>query len=365
MNLKSLFLSLALVFFAPPAKADTSSLLDLVAQEHVAGRFNGAIVLLKGGEIVFSTGIGKSDQSSGARWSSTTVTRYASVTKQVTALLVLQEVANGRLKLDAPLAQYFPDAPVSVKAVTIEQLLRHTSGIREKDEDPTGQFTTSYPYRAPTTPRARQRPLAMAKAICSEPLAALPGKTFAYGDCEYFWLGAVLEKVTKTKFYNLVHDRIAKPNNFSSWGGFVPGKAVSSAIGYVGAGEREPDTAIWAFSSAAGLYGHLEDLVRFERLLISSALLRADLTDLMLTGIEANQSHAMGSWSYSIPDASGTHIRYVERQGWVGGIRLSVMSVPAQDIVLAMVSNAPATNFDGAWNPDGFVGRMMAEALKQ
>jgi hypothetical protein len=76
MNLKSLFLSLALVFFAPPAKADTSSLLDLVAQEHVAGRFNGAIVLLKGGEIVFSTGIGKSDQSSGAMVASSSMRRW-------------------------------------------------------------------------------------------------------------------------------------------------------------------------------------------------------------------------------------------------------------------------------------------------
>ncbi|MBD1209293.1 MAG: beta-lactamase family protein [Ignavibacteria bacterium] len=364
MQLKSILLCLALVSFTVPAAAQNARLQEIVVQEHNAGRFDGAVVVLKDGKIVFSTGIGQSDKLSGTLWSPTTITRYASVTKQVTALLVMQEVAKGRVQLGAKIGDYFGEAPASVRDVTVEQLMRHTSGMREQEEK-SGQLSFDFPYRAPSTPVSQQRPLEMAKAVCAGPLASPPGAVFSYGDCEYFWLGAILEKVTKIAFYDLVQRRIAIPNRFTSWGGFRPDRPVITATGYVGAGEREPEIAVWAFSSGAGLYGNLVDVARFERLLVTSALLRPDLTDLMLTGVSAYQSHAMGSWSYTVPDTSGTPVRYVERQGWVGGIRLSVISVPASDVIVAMVSNSPNTNFFGAWNPNGFVTNMITEALKQ
>lgn len=99
MPIKSIFLCLALVSFSVPAAAQNARLQEIVVQEHNAGRFDGAVVVLKDGKIVFSTGIGQSDKLSGTLWSPTTITRYASVTKQVTALLAMQEVAKGRVQL--------------------------------------------------------------------------------------------------------------------------------------------------------------------------------------------------------------------------------------------------------------------------
>jgi CubicO group peptidase (beta-lactamase class C family) len=78
----------------------------------------------------------------------------------------------------------------------------------------------------------------------------------------------------------------------------------------------------------------------------------------MLAGREENQFHAMGSWSYLLP-FDGQTVRFVERQGWVGGVRLIMISLPDEDLVIAMVSNDPDTRFDGAWNPDGFVSRVI------
>lgn len=61
--------------------------------------------------------------------------RWASVTKSVTAVLVLQEVDAGRLSLDAPVSTYLPDWPVNGDA-TLRQLLMHTSGLADLSATP-------------------------------------------------------------------------------------------------------------------------------------------------------------------------------------------------------------------------------------
>ena len=55
--------------------------------------------------------------------------RIGSVTKVFVATVALQLVAERRLSLDAKVRQYFPDPPESIDAVTVGQLLNHTSGI--------------------------------------------------------------------------------------------------------------------------------------------------------------------------------------------------------------------------------------------
>src|SRR5690606_28579069 len=58
-----------------------------------------------------------------------TVFRIGSVTKQFTAAAVMKLVEEGKISLDATIADYLPDYPEPGRNVTIHQLLNHTSGI--------------------------------------------------------------------------------------------------------------------------------------------------------------------------------------------------------------------------------------------
>ncbi|HEY0272780.1 MAG TPA: serine hydrolase domain-containing protein [Chitinophaga sp.] len=60
------------------------------------------------------------------RWISISV-----MTKQFTAIAVLQQVEQGKIALQAPIRQYIPDYPVQNHPVTIENLLTRTSGIAD------------------------------------------------------------------------------------------------------------------------------------------------------------------------------------------------------------------------------------------
>lgn len=354
-NLLVMALSAALVItgLSEPAVAQTGAARQVIDLEAKAGRFSGAVIVLKDGKPVVDRGWGLADRAKGRRWQTSTRTRYASVTKQMTALLVFQEIQAGRIELGAPLSKYIPDAPVWAGTVTIEHLLRHTSGVREKD---TGQ-TYDFPFHPASGDAALARPLNQANRICSDAPVAAPGTEFKYGDCEYYWLGAVLEQLTGQTWDQLALDRIARPLGLKSWLGSKPG-AETTALGYVSGEKLEPPLGVWAFSSAAGMTGTLKDIARFERALVRSELLDPALTAQMLAGREDYQSHAMGSWSY-VWSFDGKDVRFVERQGWVGGVRLIMISVPDEDLVIAMVSNDPDTQFDGAWNPDGFVSRVI------
>ena len=345
--------AIAMAGLSNPAVAETGAVRQVIDLEAKAGRFSGAVIVLKDGVPIVDHGWGLADRATGRSWQTSTLTRYASVTKQMTALLLFQEIQAGRVELAAPLSRYIKDAPSWAGTVTIEHLLRHTSGVREADVGESYDF----PFHPASSDAALARPLNQANRICSDAPVSAPGTEFKYGDCEYYWLGAVLEQLTGQSWDQLALDRIARPLGLSSWMAASPGPD-TTARGYVSRDELEPALGIWTFSSAAGMTGTLTDIARFERALVRSELLDPKLTAQMLAGREDYQSHAMGSWSYTWP-FDGKDIRFVERQGWVGGVRLIMISVPDEDLVIAMVSNDPDTRFDGAWNPEGFVSQVI------
>ena len=95
-----------------------------------------AVIVTRGGEIVYAAGRGLADVEAKAPITPATVFQLGSIAKQFTAAVVLQLVAEGRISLDDPLSRYFPDWPQPGGKATIRQLLKHTSGIKDFSKIP-------------------------------------------------------------------------------------------------------------------------------------------------------------------------------------------------------------------------------------
>ena len=67
----------------------------------------------------------------------------------------------------------------------------------------------------------------------------------------------------------------------------------------------------------------------------------------MIDGGMESYPQDMASWRYALP-FDGQNVRFVARQGWVGGIWLTMGSLPDDEIVVAMVSIDPDTHFNCA-----------------
>ncbi|RXM18210.1 class A beta-lactamase-related serine hydrolase, partial [Citrobacter sp. AAK_AS5] len=79
--------------------------------------------------ILVAKGYGLADAEFDVPANPETMFRIGSVTKQFTAAAILRLVEQGKLSLDDDLSKYVPDFPLQGHAVTIRQLLNHTSGI--------------------------------------------------------------------------------------------------------------------------------------------------------------------------------------------------------------------------------------------
>lgn len=132
--------------------------------------------------------------------------RAGSTTKVVTAAVVLQLAAEGRIGLGTPVQKYLPGLlPSSFEPITVRQLLNHTSGIRAGDgfgDD----FEGAYAHRFDTlTPRQ-----VVASAVAKGPESA-PGERQDYLNINYTILGLLIEKVTGHPYAREAERRILRP----------------------------------------------------------------------------------------------------------------------------------------------------------
>jgi D-alanyl-D-alanine carboxypeptidase len=131
--------------------------------------------------------------------------RMASNTKTMTATLVLQLVAEGKLALTDPVEKWLPGQVPNGGAITLRMLLNHTSGLFDYTEDPAvlRSIVGKDPHRWTSEEL-------LAVGVKHDPLFP-PGTKWSYSNTNYAALGAVLEKATGQNLADLVKERIAGP----------------------------------------------------------------------------------------------------------------------------------------------------------
>lgn len=273
--------------------------------------------------------------------------RFASVTKQIVATLVMQEVAAGRIDLDKPVATYLPGfkSPNAAK-VTVRQLLRHQSGLPNPDDTAAApDAIPAYDTRGYTGSRD---PLT---GYCAGPVKGAPGGNWEYNNCDYIVAGALLEAVTGQTWQRLVRQRLASPLGMLSTGAFPTPLPVAG-----GTIASKPDSEIdlTAFDASAGLYGSAFDLWRFDRALMTGKLLpdaqRAEMWD----GQEKLGSIALGQWAFSAKLKGCDYpTKIVERRGQIGGVQVRNFILPEWDVVVIVFANRAEQDFGEVWQGKG------------
>lgn len=96
--------------------------------------FQGGVLVLKNGQVVFEYCQGDADYSTNTPFTSHTTITLASLSKQFIAAAILLQIEQGNLSLDDTIELYFPQYPQG-KSITIRQLLHHSSGIPDYISD--------------------------------------------------------------------------------------------------------------------------------------------------------------------------------------------------------------------------------------
>ncbi len=89
------------------------------------------VLVAKQGQIIYKKAYGSADLELNVPLTPDMVFNLASITKQFTAVAILQLVEQGKISLQDNLQKFIPDFPSKGYTITIENLLTHTSGIKD------------------------------------------------------------------------------------------------------------------------------------------------------------------------------------------------------------------------------------------
>ena len=251
-----------------------------------AGHIPGAAVLVtRNGEMVFERLSGVADLKSLRKIDAHTNFRLASLTKQFTAMAIMLLVHDGKLSYDKSLTDIFPDFPGYGRAITVRQLLNHTSGL-EDYEDLMSRPDPSLPLEE--TQIHDLGVLGLLKRQTSTKFP--PGSKWAYSNSGYVVLGLMVEKVSGESFPDFLERRVFSPLAMTSTVAYVRGKNQVSDRAYghslEGGTWKETDQSpTSATLGDGGVYSSIADLAKWDRALAQNTLLGRDEMQAALTPV--------------------------------------------------------------------------------
>ena len=274
--------------------------------------------------------------------------RWASVTKQIVAVAVMQQVDAGKVTLDTPIAAYVPALTVAnADKVTLRTLLQHTSGLPNVEDGPLDTHKdTLAQYRRDAPPLPPISPICLGRA------KAPPGARFEYNNCDTEIVGAVLAAVTGQPLGDELRAGIFAPLGMAQTGLIAPGEPAGHP-GTLADGRRDDFIDIGRFGAAGALAGSPRDLAKFDRALTAGALLKPASRDELWRGDPKFGYAALGQWVYTVPlKGCALPLKLVERRGEIGGVQVRNVIAPVSGLALIVFTDRPF-DFGEAWQGKG------------
>lgn len=362
----------------------TTLLRQFVADRKIIGA---VAAVARRGKVVYLEPVGLQDLESKVPMTEASLFRVYSMTKAVTAVSVMMLVEEGKFRLSDPASTFLPELkhvkvqngdtgetrPPS-RAITIQDLLLHTSGFSHRTSD-------LYRQR-----QVRSRNIGLPQFvtnITNVPLLEDPGVRFRYSEAPTV-LGRLIEVVSRQDFDVFVMERILKPLGMNDTTFWVEGDAQQRLATVY---QRAQDGSIAPFEieevpftqkpalmeGAVGLVSTAGDFLRFSQMLLNKGqldgvrLLSAATTgSITKNGLSEPILQARGGavgWGLANVDVvvapgSRGYLTTIGEYGWDGSAGTFFAVDPSRELVVTlMTQNLPA-------NPDGLRQKFKAAVLQ-
>src|SRR5262245_8767248 len=194
----------------PAVLAFEGSALRAAERSHAPGL---VAAILRDGRVVETFAWGGADCAGGGTADPFASYEIGSISKHITAVAVLQLWERGQVDLEAPVGNYLNDIPEAWRAVTLHQLLTHTSGVPDYEE--AGGYGV---YETQPTPAQ------VYDIVDDRPLAFEPGTRWHYSNTGYFLLSQVVQRVSGERFGDYLRNHLFAPLGMEHtfMGGYAP-----------------------------------------------------------------------------------------------------------------------------------------------
>ncbi len=344
MRIYSIFI--CLFFFVAEqceAQTKTQKLDEIMKTYHRFNMFDGSVLVAENGKIIYQGAFGMANQEWNIPNTPDTKFMIGSVSKSLTATLMLIQVQKGLIDLDKTISDYIPEySKKNGSLVTIRQLLSHTSGIPNydiiKDFFPrvSRQYFTREDY---------------IKLFIDSALVFKPGTSYYYSSWGYFTLGYIMERVTGKSYAQLMKEDIFDKLGMNSSGSYYHTQVVNkratgydySLGGYTSSDFRDQSNTM----GTGDLYSTVGDLFKFHLALTNNTLLNKKLTDQMFTPGIKPWRYGFGWFNQNFKYTTTDSIFCNFHLGMTDGFLSFIVRIPSTNSLILFLCNSSPTDFFG------------------
>ncbi len=305
-----------------------------------AGDFSGTVLVAREGRILYQNAFGYANLEWKIPNDLQTKFEIGSMTKQFTALLVLQFVNESKVDLNGHVSDYLPYYRKDTGSrISIKQLLDHTSGVPN--------FISAPGFLDGPDSRVKYSVRDFVEKHCSGNLEFEPGTKFAYSNSGYILLGAILEQVSGQSYERLLQERIFDPLGMHD-SGYTHTETIipHRASGYERSGNGLHNARFYDMSipfAAGAMYSTVSDFLLWDQALYGERLLPARLRDLLF---EPNLDDYGFGWGILIPKPGSPYAgeKIVMHGGAIFGFQSAIQRIPKYKELIVMLDNTDSPN---------------------
>lgn len=293
----------------------------------------GVILVAKDGVPLFRKAYGLASVELNVPNKPENVFGIASMTKQFTAVCILQLVEQGKLTLQDDIRKYLPEFNTHGRLITVEHLLTHTSGI------PNSEFKPEYTQRY----SLEQSQEEMFAFVMNDPPLFDPGTECSYNDFGYYLTGLIVERVSGMKYGEYLEKNIFQPSGMkSSTTGSRERTIPSLATGY----RAINDTAFmpaqyfnWKWDRGLGdILTSVDDMLKWDEALYTDKLVKRDLLGKAWTSFVLKDG-TKTNYGYGWATVSFQGVQLIWHPGGVPGYASYALRIPSQHIFVVVMTN--------------------------
>ncbi len=247
---------------------DRMQKIETLMQRYQGDAPGASLLVIQDGKPVVRRAFGYADLEHHVQATPETDYRLASMTKQFTAASILLLRQDGKLSLDDSVRKWLPELPQSDQAITIDDMLRHASGLID------------YEDLIPSGTKGQVSDTDVLKLLSKESrLYFSPGTSYRYSNSGYVLLGLIVERASGESLPQFLKDRIFDPLHMAHTLMYEHGhgpEVPNRAYGYSMIGgkwvQTDQDTTS-ATRGDGGIYSNIDDLMKWDAALYDNRLL--------------------------------------------------------------------------------------------
>ncbi|NOT07940.1 MAG: beta-lactamase family protein [Gemmatimonadales bacterium] len=361
--------AVAAVPFATPIAAGRRAVDSLRARRNYPGL---SIAVAVAGQVVWAEATGLANVAAQVPVTTESQFPIGSVSKSLTATVVMRLVESGLIDLDRDVRDYVPRFPPKRYPVTSRQLLSHQAGIRH--------YRIMLSQRGFSESNLNREFPSIDSSLSLFSKGALkfePDTRFLYSTFGYTLLSAVIEGATKTPFLAVMSNHLFGPLGLGATGADDKNRQhPARTVDYVatktaGKFRVAPETNSSYKWAGGGILSTPTDLVRFGSALVGGQLLSDQTRAAMFTarplrdGTMNPQHYALGwrvGWVRN-PADTASRVNVVHHGGTAVGSETALFLVPDLRIAIAIAGNANTGGSDAMIQAAATIARAFVAAL--